>query len=341
MDDEMPLKKRKIQLETNDDDFFIVPKTENKSRKKCAIITDGLAIKYNKLVFNFDKIIEHEHFRKYCVFFDIFSKRHMINHIYRIDYLEILNRYDFTPYAYEECKCNRKIYTSCTGFLTLFKNGFMERKKYINRKIVKSDHMKTLYEKHSILYKNNNFYDNKINSFFMQKIKEFETLQSLVTLPKNRLKTLYKNMYTDLNYIVNCAVCKNMQTTVCTSWKILRFSNRLDANSLCDYVLKLNDIFLIPNYLEHNIEMTSSFSSSEFKHDDTNDIDTKIVVYKTSPCNIVFLYNDTFHVVNSQNVIILFDIETFKKVNFFCNFNFYFIKESKTYYNNNFINIDN
>ena len=322
--EEIPLKKRKIELHNIDDDFSI-PSTETIGRKKCAIIENGLAIKYNKLVYNFEKIVNFKHFRKYCVFFDIFSKRHLINHEYRIDFLEILNRYDFTPYAYEECNCNKPVFTTCTGFLMCLKNLCIERKKYSNHRDDKSEHMKKLYEKHSLLYEENNFYDNRINECFVQKIKKFEEIFSLVLLNKKKLKILHKNIYNNsLPYIINCPKCKHMQTTGCSTWRIVRFSNRIDMSNLCDNVLKLDDKFLIPNY------------NSAVKDDEN----IKIVLYKSSKCNIVFLYDDIFNVVNSQNVIIIFNIETFKKTRFFCNFNFYFVKHVKLYTDNNYININ-
>lgn len=322
--EEIPLKKRKIEL--HNDDGLSMPHTEIVGRKKCAIINDGLAIKYNKLVFNFEKIVNFKHFRKYCVFFDIFSKRHLINHEYRIDFLEILNRYDFTPYAYEECNCNKPVFTTCTGFLVCLKNFCMERKKYSNHRDDKSEYMKKLYEKHSYLYEENNFYDNRINECFVQKIKQFEEIYSLVLLNSNKLKILYKNIYNTLPYITNCPRCKNMQTTSCSTWRIVRLTNKIDMNNLCDNVLKLEDKFLVPDY--------NSGPARDGEH-------LKIVVYKPTKCNIVFLYEDVFNVVNSQNVIIIFDIETFKNVRFFSNFSFYFVKHIKLYNDNNYININN
>ncbi|WBR61505.1 hypothetical protein [Drosophila suzukii associated hytrosavirus 1] len=323
----MPLKKRKIDVQIDDDDFTI-PATEHKQRKKCAKIDDGLAIKYNKLVYNFDKIFNFKHFRKYCVFFDIFSKRHLINHNYRIDMLETLNRFDFTPYAYEQCHCHRPAFTTNnTGSLICFKNFFMERRKYSNHKDDKSEYMKRLYEKHSLLYEENNFYDNRINECFLQKIRQFEELHSLLLLNKNMIKSLHKNIYQTLPNMKNCLLCKNIRLTTFNDWRIVRFSNCLNMHNLCDYVLRVvepeEDVFLIPNYMEPTNE------------------DTRIVVYKTTKSNIVFLHEDAFYVVNSHNLIIIFTIEMFRKVQFFCNFSFYFVRQSKIYSNNNYININN
>lgn len=322
--DKMPLKKRKIQLDDDEDDFA-KPTTENIGRKKCAKIDDGLAIKYNKLVYNFDKILKFKHFRKYCVFFDIFSKRHFVAHNYSIDWLQILNRYNFAPYAYEECNCQRPNSTACLGFLIAFKSFFAERRKYIYHKDDKREHLKRLYEKHSLLSPDNNFYDNRINDCFLLRMKQFEQLLPVFSLKKKKLKTLHKNMYPSLPVITNCKNCKNMQAINCSTYRIIRISSHINMNKLCDYVLKLNDIFLIPNYMDNSTNISS----------------TKMVVYKTSKSNFVFLYDDVFYVSTSQNVIIIFDVNNFRNVNFFCNFNFYFVKECKTYSNSDYITINN
>lgn len=330
--EEVPLKKRKIDVQIDDNDFTM-PATVNIHRKKCAKIDDGLAIKYNKLIYNFDKILAFKHFRKYCVFFDIFSKRHLISHTYRIDMLETLNRFDFTPYAYEQCNCARPVFSSAAsnaGFVLCFKNFFMERKKYSNHKDDKSEYMKQLYEKHSVLSEDNNFYDNRINGCFLQKIRQFEELHSLLMLNKGVIKSLHKNIYADLPNSSKCGLCKNTRVdSIKCGWRLVRFSNCLNMSNLCDYVLRLDDdLFLIPNYAE---TCDAGSSSDKLQH---------IVVYKTTKSNIVFLFEDVFYVINSHNVIIIVDIVTFRKMKFFCNFNFYFIKQSKTYTNNNYININ-
>lgn len=312
-------------METDDDDF-VIPSTENIQRKKCAKIDDGLAIKYNKLVFNMDKILEFSCFRRYCVFFDIFSKRHHISHNYRIDMLDKLNRYDFTPYSYDQCRCSsaQRSGMGCiqsTGFVVCFKNFFMERKRYSNHKTDKSSYMKSLYDKHSLLYEENHFYDNRINQCFMQKIRQFEELNSLLTLKKNVMKTLYKNIYNNVPETETCSRCKNICSTHFKTWRIVRFYNCLNRNYMCDYTLRIdNDTFLIPKYNLKSCDQA----------------DTRIVVYKTTKSNIVFLHKDVFYVINSSNTIIIFDIETFRSVKFFCNFNFYFVLQSSTYSNNNY-----
>ncbi|XP_037824511.1 uncharacterized protein LOC119612730 [Lucilia sericata] len=326
--DEIRLKKQKIDVQVDDNDFSI-PATENIQRKKCAKIDDGLAIKYNKLVYNFEKIIISKHFRKYCVFFDIFSKRHLINHKYRIDKLETLNRFDFSPYAYEQCICFRSDFSTAAttnmGFIICFESLFMERKKYRNHKEEKSEYMKQLYKKHSILFKDNNFYDNRINECFMQKIRKFEELKSILLLNESLRKTLLKHMYSQMPNTKRCLLCKNTNLSTFESWRIVRFSNCLNMSSLCDNVLRLDDeMFLIPNYMDCEVYAD----------------DVRIVVYKTTKANIVLLFEDIFYVIKSHNLIIIFDLETFRKVQFFCNFNFYFIRQSKTYTDTNYININ-
>lgn len=323
--DEVPLKKRKINLAADDDNEF--PKTENINRKKCAKLDSGLAIKYNKLVYNFESIVKFNLFRKYCVFYDVFSKRHLINHNFRIDLLQILNCYDFSSYAYQQCHCGTgsskmTMMPVVTDFLVCFKNQFMERKKYCNRQ-TKSEKMERLYEKHSILYEDNYFYDNRINECFLMKIKQFERLDPPTQMPIKTLNLLQRNMYRKVPNIDSCLQCRNMQLAT-SRWRMIRFRNCINMKNLCDHVLKLDNVFLVPNYPLNKL-----------------DASTKIIVYKTSHSNLLFLYNDVFYVLNSSNVLVVFPVDIFKNVTFFCNFNFYFVKESHVHMDNNFININN
>lgn len=285
-----------------------MPRTENFKRKKCAKTDDGLAIKYNKLMSNFDEIRKFKYFRKYCVLFDVFSRRHLINHEFRIDMLGILNRYDFHNEHQEIQVC--------------FKSAFMERKKYINYKNNKSEYMKNLYEKHSVLRKENNFYDNKINECFLEKIKKYEELQPLSCLDKNIQKILYDNLYKDdIPHI--------------PKFEIVNAINSIDMNNICDNVLKINNEYLIPSYLEQQKQQHNNNA-------EINSIEaTSIIIFKNTKSNIVFLYNNIFHVIKSKNTFIILDIKTFKSIHFFSNFNFYFINKSTTnsfnLNNNNFI----
>lgn len=264
-----------------------------------------------------------KHFRKYCVFFDIVSKHHLINHSYRIDFLEKFNCYDFTSYSYELCYCSRSVGNTCTGFLLCIKDDFIERRKYVNYKNEKSHHMKQLYEKHSSLSEANNFYDNRINNYYMEKIKAFEQLTQLKNVEKKTMRSLHKFMYKSPPNIDVCVKCKNILNTSFPHWKAVRYINCLNVNNLCDHVLYLDDFYLKPNYTEEC------------------DDDTRIIVYKTTKANIVFMLDHTFYILNSTNMIIIFEVEIFKKVKFFCNFNFYFVSQTKTCNNNNFININN
>lgn len=322
--EEMPLKKRKIKVQIEDEGEFVIPSTEYNQRKKCAVIDDGLAIKYNKLIANFDKIINFSHFRKYCVVFDIFSKRHLISHCYRIDLLEHLNCYDFTPYCYEHCYCHRPVVSTCTGFLICFKSAFMQRKKYSSHSDNKSQLMKSLYIKHSILHADNNFYDNRINECFRQKIKNFEQLKTILQMEKKILRILHKNMLLAPPDLIICSNCKNLQNTTFPKWRAVHFLNCVNINYLCDYVLKLDSEFLVPSY-----------------RDSVIDKDTRIVIYKTTKTNLVLLSDNVFYVLNSSNVLLIFDVDSFRKTQFFCNFNFYFIRLTKTYSLNNYINLTN
>lgn len=328
----IPFKKRKLdvcndEVFTNDEDDYddntatviVVPGTENKRRKKCAKTDEGLAIKYNKLMFNFDKIVKSKRFRKYFVFFDLYSKRHLINHNYRIDYLKILNCFDFTSYSHKTCTCKSKL--TCFGFILCFKEEFMYRKKYCNHKENKSEYMTKLYEKHSILHEDNNFFDNKINSPFLQKIQEFETLSPIDCLDRKTMKIFLKNSYNnrmlrDSTPFNICKKCKNIASTDFSSWNIIHYSNRLNKKQLENKILKLDNLYMIPSFYTYE-----KFNESKRLH---------IVVYKTTKSNIVFIYNNTFHVINQRNVIIVFDIEFFKHVKFFCNFNFYFVNISNS-----------
>lgn len=315
---EIPIKKRKVYI---GEDNFLLPTTEHRMRKKCAKTQDGLAIKYNKLMFNFEKILDFNHFRKYCVFFDVFSRRHLINHKFRIDLLEIFNRYDFSEYTYSECYCKRSnMFVNFPGSLVCFKSLFMERRKYCNYKDNKSEIMTKLYEKHSILSKDNYFYDNRINECFLGKIKRYEELLSLALLNRKKIKIIFNNMYMSHPNVVNCENCNNLVSLDKQRWRIVHFLNSIDMNNTCDYVFKIDNTFYIPNYIENDA--------------------TKIIVYKNTKSNIVLLYNNIFYVINSKNTILIFDIDDFKNVNFFCNFNFYFVKESNTFNNNNFINLN-
>lgn len=319
----VPLKKRKMNVIVDECDFTL-PETEYKRRKKCAQLNKGIAIKYNKLVYNFDNILRFNHFRKYCVFFDILSKRHLIYHKFRIDLLQKLNCFDFTPNAYKKCNCDSVDFNFQTGFLLCFNSDFMERQKYINHKDSQSEKMTKLYKDHSILSKDNYFYDNRINQCFLMRIKEFEELNPLIQLEKNTWKLLCNNMYKTPPNIDVCDNCRNIKLATYETWRMVRFSNCIDLNTICDHVLKIDNMFLIPNYLE-----TAEIDES-----------TKIIVYKTSKSNIVFLYNNVFYVLNSQNLLVIFNINTFRNVKFFCNFNFHFIKQLNVYNDTNFININ-
>lgn len=370
--DDIPLKKRKIEFNIEADGELVIPSTEHRQRKKCAKLNDGLAIKYNKLMLNYEKIIRFTHFRRYCVFFDIFSKRHLINHCYRIDLLERLNRYDYRPYSYENCTCMASTtaisqngkkcqlnYPKIGGFLICFRSEFMHRKKYSNHREEKSENMKYLYEKHSLLHEDNNFYDNRINECFRQKIKKFETISSLMGLNKKMMRILHKNMYTAPPYLPTCDRCKNLLNTKFPTWRAVRFLNCLDMNYLCDYVLKLDNMFLIPDYMENinhmdtsaiinnnnsNTISTTIKTNYNAMDDTTNNCSreaTNIIIYKTTKSNIVFIHENIFYVINPTNVLLIFDLKTFRQTQFFCNFNFYFIKQCTTYNSNNYININN
>lgn len=322
--DTIPLKKRKIEVIENDDDGFIIPSTEHKMRKKCAILDDGLAIKYNKLVQNFDKIMSFKRFRRYCVFFDIFSKRHLINHCYRIDLLEKLNCFDYAPYAFEMCYCNRAVYKTCAGYLTAFKSQYMHRKKYSNHGDGRSEFMKSLYIKHSTLSEDNNFFDNRISECFRKKIQKFEKLNSLLDLDRKTVRKLHKYMCQSIPSAVVCSKCKNLQNTNFGTWNIIRYINCININTLCDYVIRIDDNYYTPNYKTNN----------------DNDENTNIIVYKSTKSNIVFLLDDIFYVIHPSNVLIVFDIATFERSRFFCNFTFYLVKKTSKYYCNNFIHIN-
>lgn len=312
-----------------DDNELVMPSTEHKLRKKCAILDDGLAIKYNKLVHNFDKILAFRNFRRYCVFFDIFSKRHLINHCYRIDLLEQLNCYDFTPYAFENCYCKCSVLKTCTGYITAFKSDFMHRKKYSNHADNKSQSMKSLYAKHSILHEENNFYDNRINECFRQKIQSFEKLKTIIDLDRKSMRTLHKNMYQSLPDVSVCRKCKNFLSTDFNTWSVIRYSNIININNLCDIVLNVDNTFYTPTY--HLNETTSSLNEN-----------TRIFVYKSTKSNIVFIHENIFYVIHPNNVIVIFDIPTFRKVRFFCNFMFHFVEKTplEINNNNNFIHIN-
>lgn len=326
-----------INNNNSNSNIIDVPGTENKHRKKCAKTNDGLAIKYNKLIFNFADIMKFKCFRKYCVFFDLFSKRHFINHDYRIDLLKVLNCYDFTPYSYKTCTCNCNI--TCMGFILCFNDEFMHRKKYSNHKEDKSEYMLKLYEKHSMLNKDNNFFDNKINTEFIQRINQFETLNPITILDKKTFRLFTKNMYktahvlasitatrtTDLK-IECCRKCKNIQTTKFKIFNVVRFSNFVDMSKIHDVVLKIDNQYIIPEYT------TTKDDDDDDEQPRSNYVDRQImVVYKTTKSNIVFVYENIFYVINCHNVIIIFDKEMFRNVKFFCTFNFYFANYSQMY----------
>lgn len=332
MTEYVPFKKRKCNTLQYDDNFA-VPVTNIIQRKKCSNLEDGLVIKYNKLMLNFDKILNFKHFRKYRVFFDIDSKRHFVYHEYRTNMLEILNKYDFRPYAYEECYCQRPVSTSCLGFYICFKPNFMERKKYVNHKTYKSEHMKHLYELHSTLNEDNLFFDNKITESFLLRIKRFEEYKSLVELDTKTLKLFHKNMYTYPPCLLKCPRCKNMISTTYSKWKAIKFSNIQNKFNLCDYVLKLHDEFFVPDYY-----IDENYDDKTIKDTDDN---LRIIVYKNLPTNLVFIDDNVVNVINSNSAILIFDIETFINVKFFCNFNFYFARKTLIYTNNNYITINN
>lgn len=170
----------------------------------------------------------------------------------------------------------------------------------------------------------NNFYDNKINGVFIEKIKIYEELKSLRLLNKKTLKLFLENIY-----INNCNDdINNVLSAAGRKWKIVNFSNSLDINNLCDFVIRIDDSFFIPSFMKNNIK---NFDDDAIK---------KIIIYKTTKTNFVIYYNNIFHVIKSKNTIIIFDIEIFKQVMFFSNFNFYFVYQSNTYLNNDFIKIN-
>lgn len=328
----IPFKKRKINLIEDDDDDvetvvnenkpinIILPGTENVHRKKCAKLEEGLAIKYNKLIYNWEKILQFKRFRKYFVFFDLFSKRHLINHSYRLDLLKILNCYDFTPYSHKTCTCKTQL--SYSGFLVCFNESFMHRKKYSNHREDKSEYMTKLYEKHSILHEDNNFFDNRINTVFLQRIQNFEVLHSVDGLDRKTTRLLQKNMLKTktlhtLTAMKVCRKCRNIETTDFETWNIVCFekTTSLDMQNLHTAVLKLDNNYIVPVDNENNSCLENT---------------TICVVYKTTQSNMVFIYKGIFYVLNSQNMFILFDLDVFRKVNFFCNFNFYFANISNT-----------
>lgn len=324
MQPQVPFKKRKLYYE----DDGPIPTTENIQRRKCAKLDDGLAIKYNKLMFNFDKIFAFKHFRRYCVFFDIFSKRHMINHSYRLDMLKLLNCFDFTPYAFETCYCNNRVIDgSCTGFLLCFRTKFMLRKRYSNHVDEKSEIMKSLYRKHSQLHEDNNFYDNRINEVFRQRIMDFEHLHSMTTIDRKTMRLMYANMCDPPGHIPRCPNCKNLaSSTDFGKWRAIRYINAINVNNMRDYVIKADNTFLVPNY--------------SISRENINTECTRIVVYKTTEANIVFNMDDVFYVINSKNILLVFPVEVFKTCNFYCNFNFYFVQEINNYKYNNYIHIN-
>lgn len=287
-------------------------------------------------MFNFDKILAFHHFRRYCVFFDIFSKRHMINHSYRLDLLKLLNCHDFTPYAFETCYCNDDnrplTMNSCCGFMICFTTKFMLRKRYSNHPDRRSEIMKSLYLRHSVLHEENNFYDNRINEMFRQKIQEFERLQSMTQIDRKTMRLLYANMCEPPRYIALCPNCKNLASSNFKTWRAIRYTNNIDANILRDNVIRTSssssinneNLFLVPDYVARETRLE----------------DTRVVVYKTTEANIVFTLDDIFYVINSRNILLVFPIGTFRRCNFYCNFNFYFAQEVNHCNYNNFIHIN-
>lgn len=322
------MKKRKITQ--GDSDGFDMPCTENKQRKKCAVIDDGLAIKYNKLVHNFDKIFAFNHFRRYCVLFDIFSKRHLINHRYRMDFIEKLNCFDFTPYTFENCCCNQLVNKTCKGYLIAFKSKFMHRKQYPNNGEDRSQQMRKLYNKHSVLHEDNNFFDNRINELFREKIRNFEKLYTVMELDKKTRRVLHKNTCQSIPLAPLCTKCKKLTTTNFGTWHVVRYMNHINVATLCDYTIRVDDTFYIPTY------KSSSINNITMNINDT----VHVVIYKTTKSNIVFIYDGIFYVINPTNTFVILDVLTFSNIKFFCNFTFHFVEKSKKYSNHNFISIN-
>lgn len=320
----VPFKKRKITIEPTYESDIKLPLCEMVNRKKCAILEEGLAIKYNKLMFNLDEIINFDHFYKYYVYFDVFSKRHLIYHNFRIDLLEKLNRFDFTPFSYKECLCQNKANLSTRrGYILCFGVNFMKRKKYVNNNGKQSIYMKNLYIKHSKLSVSNNFYDSRINECFINKIRDFEKLYSINEIDRKNKKKIYKNMLSIIPDIPYCIKCKYLISTDFDEWSAVHYNNTIDFDVLPDLVLKLdNKCYLVPN------------------QDTLIDANTYLLVYKTTKANIVFMYNDIFYVVNPEHVFLIFTVEIFRKIQFFCNFNFYFVQKLCTYNSENYIIIN-